>query len=302
MTHDLRRNEISIMRIATLPTAKRLFVSLSPLDESATGTRCAGVGRIHHGYRYAQQGSQQRHTRAEVPRRMLFPSDEPTRVFNCHASSRALSHGHNAAGLMGEQLPLGTGFNLTVDAALLVHRAPVALSFQDRSQVWSLVTIGAGNAGPYTDITADPFSHRLFVGQGNLDPGSAVPLPVLSEDFALLTERCARIGQGAVNRPVFLGRDIELAHALDHDPQVKPLGSPWGLDVRRVNQFGTQGRDDERLACDTGSFLAPLVVRPRPPIGPSGELALTATCREPLRVHGLMYGIGGQATEHPRQE
>lgn len=89
MTHILRRHEVGIVRIAALPTPQHFFVSLLPLDESATGTGNAG-GRLHHAYSDSHDRSQQRHARAEVPRRVSFPSYESGRVFNRYASSRLL--------------------------------------------------------------------------------------------------------------------------------------------------------------------------------------------------------------------
>jgi len=157
MTQITRRDEVGVLRITAAPTPKRFFVPLSPLDESAFGAGCAGVSWIHHGNRYAHQGSQQRHTCAKVPRRVRLPSDKPTRVFNCNASSRLPSYEHGASGFSGQQLPLGTGFNAPVNASLLIHRSPVALSFEYGPQVRPFVAVGAGHTGPHADIHADKF-------------------------------------------------------------------------------------------------------------------------------------------------
>ena len=255
-------------------------MSLSPLDESAFRTSRAGVSRIHHSHRYAHQGSQQRHTCAEVPRRVRLPSDQSTRVFKCDASSRSQCHGHCFTGFSGQHLPLGTGFNAPVNATLLVHCTPVALSLEYGSQVWPSVAIGAGNTRPHSYVYTDKLFDWYLFGQRHLHAYPTVPFAVLPKDFSLLAERRVRVSQGAVDCPVFLGRDIQLSYALHHDPQVKTCGVPGSLYVGGVDQFSLQR--SRLMTCFPGSSP----ISERTAIGPASKLA-----------HALGRGASGLLTK-----
>ncbi len=292
MTHVARRCEVSILSIATLPTPEHLFVSLLPLDESTCRAGDAGIGWIHHGDSDSDEGSQQRYACTKVPRRMGFPSYQSGRVFNRHASPRALRHGHNAAGFTSEQLPLRTGFNAPINTALLVHGAAVALSFEYGPQVWPLVSIGAGNADSYTNVHADIFFHGDDFRQRDFYTDATVPLIILPEDFALLTERCAGIRQGSIDSPVLLGGDVQLAHPLHHHPQIKALRFARGLYVRRVDQFCFQS------SWLMPSFTSPSPVRKRAAIGPTCKLSHALS----RRVSGLLTKRCCAGSVIPRKE
>lgn len=233
------RVTVCIRRESTPIAAKHLFPSKA-VCRTATGASRAGMGRGDRADGDAYEGSPQRHARAEVPRRVLLPSYQSGRVFNRYASSRALCHGHYTTGLTGEQLSLGTRFNTTIEASFLVHRAPVALSFQNRAHVTPSIPVAASDGSADTNIYADPSLGRLDLRPGDFHPHSDVPLPVLSEDFPLLTERSPRRGEGSVDGPVLLRWEIELPDPLDHDPQVKPCGFPGTLDMGCINQLGLQ--------------------------------------------------------------
>src|SRR5687767_15594518 len=101
------------------------------LYPSAARTSDASVSRTDQSNRDAHQCSQQPHARGKVPGRVAFPSDKLLRVFQTHASARTLTHGDNLSSFTSKNLPLWTGFHVPVDAALLVHRFPGALTFQD---------------------------------------------------------------------------------------------------------------------------------------------------------------------------
>ncbi len=240
MTHILSRDEVGVVRIATAPAAKRPFVSLVPLDESTPRTGCARVRWIHHGHSYADQGTQQRDPGPKIARGMGLPSNQPRRVFNCHASTRLLSYEHSLSGFTGQQLPLGTGFDTPVTPPVLVGGLACAVSTQNGPQVWPLIAVRACDAGADTDITAKPGGHGLRCSYGDSHSHAAVPLAVLLKDLALLAAVRPWVSQGAIQRSMRVGRHVQFAHALHHNPVVKARSLPGGLDLRRVNQLGLQ--------------------------------------------------------------
>jgi hypothetical protein len=247
MAYIPRRIDVSVVSEPTAPAPKHFPMPLFFLYPSAARAGDGSVGRRDQRNRDAYQRGQQRHTCSKVPRRVAFPSDKPLRVFQGNASARPLCHGHNLASFTGKHLSLRTGFDAPVNAVLLVHRAPVTLSFQYRPQVWPLVSIAPCNGGSRADITAEPAVRLLDFRQWDRHTHAGVPLAVLSEHLGALLQGGTGQGQRPVNRPVPVRGNVEPAlfpacgcGAPQHDPQVKALRLPGLLHLRAVDQFGPE--------------------------------------------------------------
>jgi hypothetical protein len=262
-----RRIDVGVVSEPTVPASKRLTVPLSGLDMPATRTGCASVGRAYHLDSNAVNRRKQEYSFPEESGRVLLPANQAFRVFKCNASSRTLCHGHNAAGLTGQHLPLGTHVPRLIPTVLLQHGATVARSFQDRPEIGAAITVRPRDGRTRPDIAADPFGDGLFVGQRDFHPNPAVPFAILPEHFALLAEGRSRQSKRSVNRTMLPGGNVQFAHALDHDPHVKALGFPGSLDMGRVNQLSTKC---SRLM---SSFSGASPIRERTPVRSARKLA-----------------------------
>lgn len=235
-----RRIDVSVVSKSTEPTSERFAVPLPWLDMPATRTSRASVGRAYHLSSNALNRCKQEDSFPEESGRVLLPSNQAFRVFKCQTSTRALCHGHSAAGFSSQHLPLRTHLPRLVNAVLLQHGTTVPGAFQNGAQVRTLVAVRACDRRSCANITTDELLSGLLVRQGHLDPNPDVPLAIFSKDLALFTEHGPRIGQGAIDGPVLLRRNVELPDALDHDPQVEALRFAGRLDLGCVNQFGFQ--------------------------------------------------------------
>src|SRR5262249_43796299 len=146
---------VRIVSEPTVPTAKGFFMPHVPIDQSAAGAGGAGVGRIDLLDTNAHERCQQPHSLTKVSSRMLPPANEPFRVLQTHTSTRALRHGHSAAGFSGKNLSLMSNRLVGNSIALLTGK-PFFLPFQDRAQVWALVAVRTGDGCPYSHVTAQP--------------------------------------------------------------------------------------------------------------------------------------------------
>ena len=239
------RIPIGICSKATGITPKHLFPS-EAVCRSTARAGGASVWWSDRADRDANERSQQCHASTKEASGMGFPSYQSFRVFNCNASSRALSYEHNTAGFIGQQLPLGTGFNAPVDAAPLVHGTTVTLSFQNRAQVWPSVPIGSSHTRPNTNINTNKCRGGGDLWQRDRNGNAAVPLPIFAEDFALLTQRGPRQCKCTIDSPMFLSGDIKAplilisTRSLYQNPEVKTLCRTWGLHLCCVDQFCLQ--------------------------------------------------------------
>lgn len=297
-------NEIRIMRIAAVPATKCTFMPHVPLDLSTPGTRLRRVGGIDHLHTQAMNRCQQQDSIAEESSGMLSPANQPVRVFQTDASTRTLTHGDNLPSFTGKNLSLRTHFNAPVDAPLLVHRFAVALSFQDRSEIGASVAVRAGHSSTSTDVTAEPFFHGLHFGQGHLNAYPTVPLAILSEDLALLTESCPREREGAVDRSMLARWDVQLPDALNHHPQVKAGRLSRRLHLSGINQFSPECGGLEWLAGFASGLQAPTKVSKGTARSTSGKLARSFARGDAGLLHSrdVICGIGMQPTKQPRQE
>lgn len=304
MTQIDRRIEVTVGSVAAAPATKRALVSLSSLDRS---TMRAGDARVRWGDqpdRNPHQGSQQHHTCAEVPRRMAFPPDEPFRVFQTYASSRSQCHGHQLAGFFGENLSLRGCFNLALNATPLVHRSPVLLSFQNRAQIWPPIAVRASYTGPDTNITADPLFCLALIWQWYSHSAAHIPLAVFPENLPLLTKDSTGQSQGTVDGSVSVGRDIEFAHALDHNPEIKAPGLPGLLHLGSVNQFGLEVRGLELQTKSPGSLSSFVEIRSCSAVSPAHKLSLTLARGDTGPIRHVRHGSCGfqvGTTEGTRQ-
>lgn len=304
-TNHTRRIEVSIMRVPTLPTPEHLFMPLSLLYPSAMRTGDAGVSRTDQSNRDAHQRSQQLHARSKVPSRMAFPSDKHLWVFQGYASTRMLTHGDNLSGFTGKHLSLRTSFNAPVDAALLVHRFPVALTLQNWSKIRTLVAIAPRDGGTCTDVTAKPFFRLLDFSERDTHTHSGVPLPVFPEDFRTLVELRPWQGERAIDRLMFPCWYIEPAvlspagrGASEHNPAIEAYGLSRLLDFRAVNQFSL-----ERSGYMSG-FDCSAVVDIGTPVRSADELSkpLRRRAPSPFRLRKVECAIRVRSTKEARQE
>ncbi len=309
MTQIKRSVEVSIMGETTPPTSKRSSVPLSWLDRPTLRASDGGVGWGDHLDSNAHQGSEQRHTCAEVPRRVLLPADEPFRVFQGYASTRSLSHGHKLTGFSGKHLSLSGGLNPALNASFLVHRSPVPLSIQNGSEIRPLVAVRASNRSPDSHVTADKLFGLPYLRTGrppawDLDSYTHIPFAVLAEHFSLLTQLGSRQGQSPVDSPVPSCWEVEFSHTLDHDPEVKALSLSGILDLSSVNKLGFEHRRLELLAQGTGGFSALVKISRSSTVSSTPELPLALARRNMGLLHAchLECAIRVQATKQPRQE
>lgn len=307
-TRDLMTNVTTrvLVRISREPARQAPEHRLVPegIPGPATGASEASVGRVTEPGRHPYQGRQQQNALREEPRAPLFPPRETVRILKRNASARPASTAHQCSGFFGKRLSLRGHFIGPITPLLLVKGASVSLFLQDRSQIWSPVAIRTGHRPAYPNITADPFLWLSDLRQRHLDPDSTVPLAILAKDLTLLTERCSRQSQGTIHGPVLLGGDVQLAHPLNHDPQVEALGGTGSLDLGRVDQFCSQGRSLERFASLTSGLETTAIVRECAPGRPSVELPGPFARRDTGLLHSrnLTCGIGMQPTKQPRQK
>ncbi len=280
---------VSVVSKPATPTPKHLFLPLSLLYPATRRAGEACVSWLDQNNRDAYQCGQQPHARSKVPGRVAFPPDQPLRVFQGNASARTVTHGDNLTGFAGKHLSLGTRFNRTINTAPLIHRAAVALSFQDGAQVGAFVPVAPCHSGSRANVAPEPRGRLLDFGQRDRHGHASVPLVVSSEHLGTFVQRGPRQRQGAVDCPMPFGRNIEAAITAprggcpsQHNPAVKALCFAWSLNLRRVNQFGFQS------AGGMTGFAGALVVDVRTPVGPAYKF--TKPFRAGEATLSLRYG------------
>ena len=295
-----------LVRVGRVPARQAPELRLVSISIPGPATRtCEGsIGRVTEPNRHPYHGSQQENALCQESRAPLLPPWETVRILKRNASVRLMSTAHQLPRVFGLRLSLRTHFVRPISPLLLVQAAPVTLCFQYRSQVRSLVAVRTGDGTTHADITADPFRNGLFIRQGHLDPNPTVPFPVLPEDFTLLTQCRPREGKRAVNSPMLLGGNVELADSLNHDPQVKAGRFARSLHLCRVNQFSAKSRNHERLLQRAGGLQATAIVGECTSGGTSGKFASSLTRGDTGHLHcrNRMCGKRVQRTEVPRQE
>lgn len=262
-----RRIDVGVVGKSTAPASKHLLMPLFLLNPSAARASDGGISRTDERNRDAYQSSQQRHTCGKEPRRVTFPSDKPLRVFQGNASTRALCHGHNFPGFMGKHLSLRTGLDAPINTALLVHCAPVTLSFQDRPQVWPFVAIASRDSRSRPHVTSDPACRLLDLGERDRHTHARIPLAVLAKHFSRFVQLCAWQSKGTIDGAVPVRRDVEAAvlaprggRATEHDPQIEAFRLARLLHFRAVDQFGLERSRDmsglgRSLKVDVGAAI-----------------------------------------------
>lgn len=112
--------------------------------------------------------------------------------------------------------------------------------------------------------------------------------------FFLNTSPCSHIR--AIDRPILASWDVELTHALHHDPQLKARGFSWSLNVGRVDQFGFQ-----RTRVMSG-FAGPSSVVERATIRPANKFpsAFRRRASAFLTQHGCAFRV--KPRKESRQE
>lgn len=279
----------------------RLVSKRIPGPAARAGER--SVGRVTEPCRHPYQGSQQQNALCKEPRAPLPPPGQPVRILKRNASARLMSTAHQLPSFFGLCLSLRAHFIRPIHALLLLRSVSVPLLFQDRAEVWALVAIRAGYCPTYAHVHTDPLMNGLFVGQRDFDSAAHVPLAVFPKDLALFAKDSTWQCEGAVDRPVCLGRDVQLADALHHYPQVKACRFLWRLDLGSVNQLGSERRDFEGAARLVRRLQAAPIVNESTPGCSSSKFAFASRTREAWRLPGrnLLCGNGVQPLIESRQ-
>ena len=245
MTQIHRRVEVTVDRMTTVPTTKRLFVSHCSLDLPAVRTGGGRIGRVDHEQWHSYDGRQQRDSIAKEPCCVTLPSDESLGIFNCYRSTRLLCHGHKPTSFLAQQLLLKCSIRPSINPMLLLHGSAVALFLQDGTQITPLVSIGAHHTRSHPYINSNDSTCFLHFRQRNGHSYVSVPLPSFPHDKG--TSLCSRIqdsprkGKRPIEPVMPFRWDIQLIfRPFEQNPIVKASGLLGQLQVSTVNEFGFQ--------------------------------------------------------------
>ena len=255
---------------------------LSHFATSRTGERCIGGANERH--RNASQSSQQQNALCKELRTPLPPLRQRSGILKRDASARPASTAHQLPGFFGLRLSRSSQrVNLSIMQVPLLIRCSLLLFVQNRPEVWPLIPIRTSDSATHAHVNANPFSRRNLSGGGNFYPNPAIPLPILPEDLTLLTERSAGQRQGAIDRPVLSGGDVELAHPLHHHPQIKARRLSGCLYLGGIDQLSFEKRRLE--------FSVP-VFRSRTARSLSQHLLLFGRTLLGAAQGGQLFGVG----------
>lgn len=264
--------EVSVSRMTALPTPKRLFVPLSLLSEPTTRASQAGSGWVQQNDCHAINRGQQLDPASKVTSGPLFPANHACWVFQRNASTRAQTHGDCFSGFAGNALSRRTCGVRAVNPSTLLVCSPLFLFLQNRSEINTLMPIAPHDSGSDADITAQPSLRLLDFSQRHRDVRIDVPLPVFSHDIGTALgsgiQDGSRQGQGAIERPMPTGRNIQLVfRAFQQNPVIKAFGLFRKLKICTVNEFCFQ--ESRRMAC----FGRAPIINPSAAVGSPNKFA-----------------------------
>lgn len=300
-----RRIEVGIVRVATVPASKHLFVPLSALYPATAGTCEACVGWRDHTDSQAIYRRKQQYPHTKEPSGVFLPTYQPVRIFQGNASARAQRHGHRFPGFFGNDLSRRGYGALPFQPLFLMVSFAVIIAAEQRAQVRSLVAIGASHCGSGTDVAAEPAFRLLDLSEGDGHTDPRIPLAVLAEDLRRLVQCCAGQRQGTVDRSVSFGWHIEAAvtapargRATNHDPAIEAGSRARLLHFGAVNQFCLE--IPRGMTCSGCSAVVDI----RAPIRTPDELAKSCGTGEPdlFRFRKASRDTSMRATEEVRQK
>src|SRR5262249_53681072 len=179
MTQIDARVEVSVDRMATLPTPEGFLVSLPFLSEPTAEAGEAGSGWVQQNDRHAVNRREQLDPASKVTSGPLLPANHTCWIFQADASARAQTHGDCTSGFLGKRLSLGTCRIRPITTSPLLVCPSLFVAFQDRPEIQPLVAIATGDSGTHSDITPQPPLRLPHFGHGDGHRHFGVPFPVL---------------------------------------------------------------------------------------------------------------------------
>lgn len=265
------------MRIAAVPATECTFMPHVPLDLSTPRTSLTCISGIDHLHTQTVNRCQQQDSISEESSGVLLPTNQPVRVFQGNASTRAQCYEHCFSSFLGNDLSRRTHRVRPIKPMLLLHGASVALAFQNGPKIRPTIAVRSCDSGSCSYVTAQPAVRGVGFGYRKRDGHGRIPFVIFAED--LRTAFCSQIQlrprqcKRAIQSTMRTSRNIELVlRALQQNPVIKPSGMLRNLQVSAVNQFCVQcGRSKNPLSF-TCRLQCSAVVNPRSSIGAPYEL------------------------------